>query len=131
METVRLNADVDVETAKRLKHILVDEGSTFSEWLRRQIDEYVGKKEAKGTKAPGNRQRGGGNDGRLEAQCEEGGDLLGRLLCLGEEVSRGGRSEPQGRRSRAWEETRGDPGGAVLRPEGLPGDDGADAVPVG
>ncbi len=42
-----MNADVDVETAKRLKHILVDEEITFSDWLRRTIDEYVAKKEPK------------------------------------------------------------------------------------
>jgi len=44
---VRLNADVSVETAKRLRHILVDEEITFADWLRRTIDEYVAKKEAK------------------------------------------------------------------------------------
>jgi hypothetical protein len=44
---VRLNADVDVETAKRLKHLLVDEGTTFSDWMRRQIDAYLAAKEPK------------------------------------------------------------------------------------
>jgi len=45
---VRFNADVDVETAKRLRHILVDEEITFSDWLRRQIDAYLKEKEPKG-----------------------------------------------------------------------------------
>jgi len=48
---VRLNADVDVETAKRLKHILVDEEITFADWLRRTIDEYVTKKGPKKKRA--------------------------------------------------------------------------------
>ncbi len=42
---VRFNADVDVETAKRLRHILVDEEITFSDWLRQQIDAYLAEKE--------------------------------------------------------------------------------------
>ncbi len=43
----RLNANVDKEQAKRLKHVLVDEGTSFSEWLRRQIDTYLAEKEPK------------------------------------------------------------------------------------
>ncbi len=38
---IRLNADVDEELVKRLRHALVDEGITFAEWLRRQIDTYL------------------------------------------------------------------------------------------
>lgn len=38
---VRFNADVDDESAKRLRHALVDAGITFAEWLRRQIDAYL------------------------------------------------------------------------------------------
>ena len=41
MAMVRLNADVDDNLVKRLRHVLVDEGLTFSEWLRRQIDAYL------------------------------------------------------------------------------------------
>ncbi len=44
---IRLNANVDKEQAKALKHRLVDEGITFSEWLRRQIDAYLAEKESK------------------------------------------------------------------------------------
>ena len=44
---IRLNANVDEEQAKRLKHALVDEGLSFSEWLRRQIDAYIKEKEPK------------------------------------------------------------------------------------
>lgn len=42
---VRFNADVDNEVAKRLRHVLVDEGITFAEWLRRQIAAYLEEKE--------------------------------------------------------------------------------------
>lgn len=44
---IRLNANVDQEQAKRLKHALVDEGLSFSEWLRRQIEAYLSEKEPK------------------------------------------------------------------------------------
>jgi hypothetical protein len=44
---IRLNANVDEEQAKRLKHALLDEGLSFSEWLRRQIDSYLAEKEPK------------------------------------------------------------------------------------
>lgn len=47
---IRLNANVDEEQAKRLKHVLVDEGISFSEWLRRQIDGYLAEKESKAAK---------------------------------------------------------------------------------
>jgi hypothetical protein len=45
---IRLNANIDKEQARRLKHALVDEGLSFSEWLRRQIDAYLEEKEPKG-----------------------------------------------------------------------------------
>lgn len=44
---IRLNANVDEEQTKRLKHALVDEGLSFSEWLRRRIDAYLKEKEPK------------------------------------------------------------------------------------
>lgn len=47
-EMVRLNADVEVEAYKRLKHALVEDRLTFATWLREQIDAYVAAKEPKG-----------------------------------------------------------------------------------
>lgn len=44
---IRLNANVEEDQAKRLKHALVDEDVSFSEWLRRQIDQYLSEKEPK------------------------------------------------------------------------------------
>lgn len=38
---VRFNADVDDELARCLRHALVDDGITFAEWLRRQINAYL------------------------------------------------------------------------------------------
>jgi hypothetical protein len=34
----RLNAEVDEETRRKLYHALLDDGLSFAEWLRRQID---------------------------------------------------------------------------------------------
>ncbi|GAB4371907.1 MAG: hypothetical protein Kow00128_20260 [Deltaproteobacteria bacterium] len=48
MKVVRLNADVEVDAARRLRHLLLDEGITFATWLRRQIDAYVAEREPKG-----------------------------------------------------------------------------------
>jgi hypothetical protein len=45
---IRLNADVDVEIFKRLRHALVEDRLTFAKWLRGQIDSYVASKEPKG-----------------------------------------------------------------------------------
>jgi len=44
----RLNAEVDEETRRKLYHALLDEGISFAEWLRRQIDAYLTEKEPKG-----------------------------------------------------------------------------------
>jgi hypothetical protein len=52
-EMVRLNADVDVETYKRLKHALVEDRLAFATWLRQQIDAYVAGKEPKGKRGKG------------------------------------------------------------------------------
>lgn len=49
---VRLNAEVDAERRKRLYHVLLDNGLSFTEWLRRQIDAYLAEKEPKGKKKP-------------------------------------------------------------------------------
>ena len=53
---VKLIALVDEEQRKRLYHILLDEGVSFAEWLRRQIDAYTKAKEPKGKR----KGRGGG-----------------------------------------------------------------------
>jgi hypothetical protein len=49
---VRLNAEVDDERRRRLYHVLLDDGLSFTEWLRRQIDAYLAEKEPKGKKKP-------------------------------------------------------------------------------
>ena len=49
----RLNAEVDEETRRKLYHALLDEGISFSEWLRRQIDAYLKEKETKGKRRKG------------------------------------------------------------------------------
>jgi len=49
----RLNADVPDELRKRLLHALVDEGISFAEWLRRQVDQYLAEKEPKGKRRKG------------------------------------------------------------------------------
>ena len=37
----RLNAEVDVATRRALYHALLDDGLSFAEWMRRQIDAYL------------------------------------------------------------------------------------------
>lgn len=49
---VRLNAELDAERRLRLYHALLDDGLSFTEWLRRQIDAYLAEKEPKGGKKP-------------------------------------------------------------------------------
>ena len=44
---VRLNAEVDEEQRRRLYHALLDDGISFTEWLRRQIDQYLSEKKPK------------------------------------------------------------------------------------
>ena len=41
---VKVIARVDKDKRRRLYHVLLDEGITFSEWLRRQIDAYLKEK---------------------------------------------------------------------------------------
>ena len=53
MTQIRVNANVEEEQAKRLKHALVDEGVSFSEWLRCQIDAYLTERQPKGKKKHG------------------------------------------------------------------------------
>jgi hypothetical protein len=42
---VRINAVIDTERKLRLFHALLDEGISFTEWLRRQIDSYLAERE--------------------------------------------------------------------------------------
>lgn len=37
----RLNAEVDEVTRRALYHALLDDGLSFAEWMRRQIDAYL------------------------------------------------------------------------------------------
>lgn len=50
MGSVRINAVIDEERKLRLFHALLDDGISFTEWLRRQIDAYLAEKEPKGKK---------------------------------------------------------------------------------
>ena len=49
---VRLNAEVDEERRRRLYHVLLDDGLSFTEWLRRQIDAFLAEKEPKRMNKP-------------------------------------------------------------------------------
>ena len=53
MGMIRVNAMIDEEKQRQLYHLLVDERITFSEWLRRQIDQYIEAKEPKGKRRKG------------------------------------------------------------------------------
>ena len=53
VETTRLNAEVNVETAKKLKIALIEDDSKFSDWLREQIDRYLKERKAGRRKAKG------------------------------------------------------------------------------
>lgn len=45
---IRVNAVLDPVLKKRLYRVLLEEDLTFSDWLRRQINVYLQKKEPKG-----------------------------------------------------------------------------------
>ena len=47
-EVVRVNVLIGKEQRRKLFHVLLDEGVSFSEWTRRQIDQYLTEKEPKG-----------------------------------------------------------------------------------
>ena len=49
MGMVKVIAGIDEDRKRRFYHVLLDEGITFSDWLRREIDRYV---KEKGPKAP-------------------------------------------------------------------------------
>jgi len=44
----RINAVIDEERKLRLFHALLDDGISFTEWLRRQIDSYLAERGPKG-----------------------------------------------------------------------------------
>ena len=46
-DEVKVIARMDRKKKVRLYHVLLDEGITFSEWLRRNIDAYLSEKEPK------------------------------------------------------------------------------------
>jgi DNA-binding transcriptional ArsR family regulator len=48
-EMVRVNVLIGREQKRRLFHVLLDEGQSFSEWTRRQIDAYLKEKEPIGS----------------------------------------------------------------------------------
>jgi hypothetical protein len=52
-DEVKVIARMDRKKKVRLYHVLLDEGITFSEWLRRQIDAYLAEKEPKGKRSKG------------------------------------------------------------------------------
>jgi hypothetical protein len=52
-DEVKVIARMDGKKKVRLYHVLLDEGITFSEWLRRQIDAYLAEKEPKGKRSKG------------------------------------------------------------------------------
>jgi hypothetical protein len=52
-DEIKVIARMDRKKKIRLYHILLDEGLTFSEWLRRQIDAYIEEKEPKGKRKGG------------------------------------------------------------------------------
>ena len=55
-DEVKVIARIDRKKKVRLHHILLDEGITFSDWLRRAIDEYVAKKAPKTARKKPNRK---------------------------------------------------------------------------
>lgn len=54
-ETVRVNVLIGKEQRRRLFHVLLDEGQSFSEWTRKQMDAYLAEKVPKGKRRKGKR----------------------------------------------------------------------------
>jgi hypothetical protein len=50
---IRVNAVIDPILKKRLYRVLLEEDLTFSNWLRKQIEAYLKKKEPKGKRRKG------------------------------------------------------------------------------
>jgi len=46
-DEIRVIARMDRKKKIRLYHLLLDEGTTFSAWLRGQVDAYIAEKEPK------------------------------------------------------------------------------------
>jgi len=44
---VRVNVLIGKAQRRKLFHVLLDEGQSFSEWTRKQIDRYLAEKETK------------------------------------------------------------------------------------
>jgi hypothetical protein len=57
MGMVKVIASIDEDQKRRLYNVLLDEGLTFSDWLRRQIDAYLAEKEPKGKRRKGKGER--------------------------------------------------------------------------
>jgi hypothetical protein len=49
----RVLAEIDPNLKKRLFRVLLEEDLTFSDWLRKQIEAYLKKKEPKGKRRKG------------------------------------------------------------------------------
>ncbi len=47
---VRINSVIDDELLRRLRHVLLDERLSLSEWIRRQAEAYLAEKEPKAAK---------------------------------------------------------------------------------
>jgi len=52
-DEIKVIARMERKKKVRLSHVLLDEGRTFSAWLRDQIDAYLAEKGPKGKKKPG------------------------------------------------------------------------------
>jgi len=52
-DEIKVIARMDRKKKIRLYHVLLDEGRTFSAWLRDQVDSYLAEKETKGKKKSG------------------------------------------------------------------------------
>ncbi len=52
-DEIKVIARMNRKKKIQLYHVLLDEGITFSEWLRRQIDSYLAEKEPKGKRRKG------------------------------------------------------------------------------
>ena len=51
-DEIKVIARMDRKKKIRLYHVLLDEGRTFSAWLRDQVDSYLAEKEPKRKKKP-------------------------------------------------------------------------------
>ena len=54
---IRVNAVLDPVLKKRLYRVLLEEDTTFSAWLRDQIEAYLKEKEPKGKQRKGKEER--------------------------------------------------------------------------